>query len=89
MAVEGCCATGTTRIWWIGVGLMVKAPIHAAAKFKKGRVHMTTHQYCVPSYTSTMRYVEHFNFRDLENYISSRIHHCYWSPCPQPREQAL
>ncbi|RPB22603.1 hypothetical protein L211DRAFT_850621 [Terfezia boudieri ATCC MYA-4762] len=45
------------RIWWIGVGLMVKAPIHAAAKFKKGRVHMTTHQYCVPSYTSTMRYV--------------------------------
>jgi len=43
------------RIWWIGVGLMAKAPIHAAAKFKKGRIQITTLQYCIPSYTSTIR----------------------------------
>jgi len=43
------------HIWWIGVGIMAKAPIHAAAKFKKGRVHITTLQYCLPSYTSTIR----------------------------------
>ena len=43
------------RIWWIGVGLMAKAPIHAAAKFKKGRIQMTTLQYCLPSYISTIR----------------------------------
>jgi len=45
------------RIWWIGVGVMAKAPIHAAAKFKKGRIHMATLQYCLPSYTSTIRYL--------------------------------
>ena len=43
------------RIWWIGVGLMAKAPIHAPAKFKNGRVQMTTIQYCLPPYTSTIR----------------------------------
>ena len=43
------------RIWWIGVGLMSKAPIHAAAKFKNGRVQRTTLHYCIPSYTSTIR----------------------------------
>ena len=42
-------------IWWIGVGAMAKAPIHAAAKFKNGKVQMTTLEYCVPSYTSTIR----------------------------------
>ena len=45
------------RIWWIGLGLMAQAPIHAAAKFTKGavKVKMTTLQYCLPSYTSTIR----------------------------------
>ena len=45
------------RIWWIGVGLMANAPIHAAAKFKKGRVQKTSLQYCLLSYTSTIRYI--------------------------------
>jgi len=47
------------RIWWIGVGLMAKAPIHAAATFHKGRVNvqMTTLQHCLPSYISSIRYV--------------------------------
>ena len=43
------------RIWWIGVGLMAQAPIHAAATYKKGSIKMTTLQYCLPSYTSTIR----------------------------------
>jgi len=43
------------RIWWIGVGLMAKAPIHAAAKFKNGSIQLATLQYCLPSYTSTIR----------------------------------
>ena len=43
------------RIWFIGVGLIAKAPLHAAAKFRKGRVLATTLQYCLPSYTSTIR----------------------------------
>ena len=45
------------RVWWIGVGIMAKAPIHAAAKFKNGRIQMTTLQFCIPSYTSTIRYI--------------------------------
>ncbi|KAF8423527.1 CHAT domain-containing protein [Tirmania nivea] len=43
------------RVWWIGVGLMAKAPIHAAAKYNKGSIKMTTLQYCHSSYTSTIR----------------------------------
>ncbi|KAF8416573.1 CHAT domain-containing protein [Tirmania nivea] len=45
------------RIWWIGVGLLAQAPIHAAAKFTTGtvKVKVTTIQYCLPSYTSTIR----------------------------------
>ena len=43
------------RVWWIGVGLMAKAPIHAAAKFRKWHVKLTTLHYCLPSYTSTIR----------------------------------
>ncbi|KAF8432049.1 CHAT domain-containing protein [Terfezia claveryi] len=53
------------RIWWIGVGLMVNAPIHAAAKFKKGRIQMTTLQYCLPSYTSTFRSLQFSRTRKL------------------------
>jgi len=30
------------RIWWIGIGLIAQAPIHAATKFTKGRIKMTT-----------------------------------------------
>ena len=45
------------RIWWIGAGLMATAPVHAAAKFKKGLVQLATLHYCLPSYTSTIRYV--------------------------------
>ncbi|KAF8421683.1 CHAT domain-containing protein [Tirmania nivea] len=49
------------RIWWIGVGLLAQAPIHAAAKFTKGTVNvkMTTLQYCLPSYTSTVRALQY------------------------------
>ena len=43
------------RIWWIGVGLMAQAPIHAAAKYKKGSLKIITLQYCIQSYTSTIR----------------------------------
>ena len=45
------------RIWWLGVGLLAQAPIHAAVKFTKGTVklNMSTLQYCLPSYTSTIR----------------------------------
>ena len=56
------------RIWWIGVGLMAKAPIHAAAKFKKGYVlmTMTTVQYCLPSYTSTIRALQYSRSRQCQ-----------------------
>ena len=49
------------RIWWIGVGLMAQAPIHAAAKFTKGTIKakMATLQYCLPSYTSTIRALQY------------------------------
>ena len=43
------------RVWWIGVGIMTNAAIHAAGKFKNRGVQVTTLQYCVPSYTSTIR----------------------------------
>ncbi|KAF8456980.1 CHAT domain-containing protein [Terfezia claveryi] len=47
------------RIWWIGVGLLAQAPIHAAAKYKEGSIKMTTLQYCLPSYTSTIRALQY------------------------------
>jgi len=37
------------RVWWIGVGLMAKAPVHAATKFKRDCPHITIVQYCLPS----------------------------------------
>ena len=45
------------RIWWIGVGLMAHVPIHAATRFTKRpvKVKVTTLQYCLPSYTFTIR----------------------------------
>jgi len=54
------------RIWWIGVGLMAKAPIHAATIFKRGLSQMTTLQYCLPSYTSTIRALQYSRFRQLQ-----------------------
>ena len=51
------------RIWWMGVGLMSKAPIHAATKFRNGRVQMTTLHYCLPSYISTIRALQYSRSR--------------------------
>jgi len=53
--------TPLPRIWWIGVGLMAQAPIHAATIFTKGvvKVKMATLQYCLPSYTSTIRALQY------------------------------
>ncbi|KAF8418367.1 CHAT domain-containing protein [Terfezia claveryi] len=53
------------RMWWIGVGVLAQAPIHAAAKFTKGtvKVKMTTLQYCIPSYTSTIRALQYSRSR--------------------------
>ncbi|RPB27039.1 hypothetical protein L211DRAFT_780416 [Terfezia boudieri ATCC MYA-4762] len=61
------------RIWWIGVGLMAKAPLHAAAKFKKGRVQMTTLQYCLPSYTSTVRALQYSRSRQRQQNASMLV----------------
>ena len=63
------------RIWWIGVGLMAKAPIHAATKFKKGRIHMqmTTFRYCLPSYISTIRALEYSRSRQLSKQNPSML----------------
>jgi len=57
--------TPLPRIWWIGVGLMAQAPIHAATRFTKGvvKVNMTTLQYCLPSYTSTIRALQYSRAR--------------------------
>ncbi|KAF8421170.1 CHAT domain-containing protein, partial [Tirmania nivea] len=54
------------RIWWVGVGLMAKAPIHAAAKFKNGRIQTTTIQYCLPSYTSTIKALQYSRSRQRQ-----------------------
>jgi len=56
------------RIWWIGVGLMAKAPIHAAAKYNKGlgSIRMTALQYCLPSYTSTIRALQYSRSRQQQ-----------------------
>jgi len=56
------------RIWWIGVGLMARAPIHAAAKFTKGtaKVKTTSLQYCLPSYTSTIRALQYSRGRSRQ-----------------------
>ena len=54
------------RIWWIRVGLMAKAPIHAAATFTKGCIQKTTLQYCLPSYTSTIRALQYSRSRDRQ-----------------------
>ncbi|KAF8423531.1 CHAT domain-containing protein [Tirmania nivea] len=51
------------NIWWIGVGLMAKAPIHAAAKYNKGSIKTTTLQYCRTSYTSTIRALQYSHSR--------------------------
>ncbi|RPB27802.1 hypothetical protein L211DRAFT_778853 [Terfezia boudieri ATCC MYA-4762] len=53
------------RVWWIGIGLMAQAPIHAAAKFTRGivKVKVTTLQYCLPSYTSTIRALQYSRSR--------------------------
>ena len=63
------------RIWWIGVGLMARAPIHAAAKFTKGaiKVKMTTLQYCLPSYTSTIRALQYSRSRQQYHQNASML----------------
>jgi len=38
---------------------MAKALIHAAAKYDKGSIKTTTLQYCLPSYTSTIRALQY------------------------------
>ena len=53
------------RIWWIGVSIMAKALIHAATKFRNGRIQKTIFQYCIPSYTSTIRALEYSRARQL------------------------
>ena len=52
------------RIWWIGIGLMGQAPIHAAAKYKKATLIETSFQYCIPSYTSTIRALQYAQTRE-------------------------
>jgi len=61
------------RIWWIGVGLMARAPLHAAAKFKNGHVQMTTLHYCLPSYTSTIRALQYSRSRQCRQDASMLI----------------
>ena len=61
------------RIWWIGVGLMAKAPIHAASKFKKEHIQMTTLQYCLPSYTSTIRSLQYSRSQQYKKNTSMLI----------------
>ncbi|KAF8417974.1 CHAT domain-containing protein [Tirmania nivea] len=61
------------RVWWIGVGLMAKAPIHAATKYKKGLIKMTTLQYCLPSYTSTIRALQYSRSRKCQQNTSMLI----------------
>jgi len=61
------------RIWWIGVGLMAKAPVHAAAKFKKRRILMATLQYCIPSYTSTIRALQYSRYRQCRQYSAPML----------------
>ena len=53
------------RIWWIGIGLLAQAPIHAATKFTRGTVKasMSTFQYCTTSYTSTIRALQYSRSR--------------------------
>jgi len=55
------------RVWWIGVGLMAKAPVHAAAKFKHKRASVTTLHSCLPSYTSTIRALQYSRSRQLQS----------------------
>jgi len=56
------------RIWWIGLHHLAQAPIHAAAKFARGtfKVKMTTLQYCLPSYTSTIRALQYSRSRQCQ-----------------------
>jgi len=63
------------RIWWIGVGMMAQAPIHAATKFTKGtiKVKLTTLQYCLPSYTSTIRALQYSRSRQQYQKNSSML----------------
>ena len=61
------------RIWWIGVGLMAKAPIHAATKFRKRQIDKTTFQFCRPSYTSTIRALEYPRAQQLSKQNSSTL----------------
>ena len=60
------------RVWWIGVGLLARAPIHAATKVAKGtaKVKMTTLQYCFPSYTSTIRALQYSRSRQRQQNIN-------------------
>ncbi|RPB18391.1 hypothetical protein L211DRAFT_80808 [Terfezia boudieri ATCC MYA-4762] len=61
------------RIWWIGVGLMAMVPIHAATKFKHGKVKMTTLQYCLVSYTSTIKALQYSRTRPCQQNASMLI----------------
>ena len=63
------------RIWWIGVGLMAGAPIHAAAKFTRGAINCkkTTLQYCLPSFTSTIRALQYSRSRKQYQQYTSML----------------
>ena len=62
------------RIWWIGIGLLAQAPIHAAAVFiKRTKIKMTTLQYCLPSYTSTIRALQYSRSRQQYHQNTSTL----------------
>ena len=46
--------------------MMAQAPRHAATKYKKWSTHMTTLQYCIPSYTSTIRALQYSRSKQIQ-----------------------
>ncbi|KAF8454690.1 CHAT domain-containing protein [Kalaharituber pfeilii] len=56
---KACQRRKLGRLWWIGVGLMATAPLHAAGLYgsnlKPGKAPESTLKYCIPSYTPTIR----------------------------------
>lgn len=62
------------HVWWIGVGIMARAPFHAAGCYPKSPNSKTADyasKYCISSYTPTVRSLLHFRTRESEFFSSS------------------
>ncbi|KAF8466198.1 hypothetical protein BDZ91DRAFT_178277 [Kalaharituber pfeilii] len=70
---EGMVQGTLPRIWWIGIGVMAKAPLHAAGAYDAEGGGECTARYCVSSYTLTVNALVHSRLRAGESVAEGKV----------------